>query len=240
MPSTVQVRGTVKSVWSALAKLFLTQESFFSTEVFNRSPTEEARVMLAAAEPGALLLHWLTPEEPDLIMIAGAYVASDPEVTVSSQYHDNLFQAFLSKSGFFVLRASGKGKVACSAKGSIHKLTLQKGEVHAIDNGHLVAWSANMQYKTRMANGRSVTASITSGEGPYVFLPRPRYDLSSEPQAQRHSVHGKERSRSAVMALQSGSHFGRFCNHWTLHLRHVRFVQALLFGILINRRHIYM
>lgn len=49
--------------------------------------------------------------------------------------------------GLFLLRARGPGTLAVCAFGAIERYDLRRGEIRDIDNGHLVAWSADMQYR---------------------------------------------------------------------------------------------
>ena len=62
------------------------------------------------------------------------------------------------------MKASGSGVLAIASYGSIHKYTLLDRERRLVDNGHLVAWTASMGLRTKMASS-SVWGSISSGEG---------------------------------------------------------------------------
>ena len=122
--------------------------------------------MMAPRDPGGIALHPLTPTGDDLLLTTGAYVASDVGVAISVEPQARFRNSLLSGTGFFLLRASGRGTVACAAYGSIHKYTLKAGEKRSVDNGHLVAWSATMKYRVGLANPRGgIWTSMTSGEG---------------------------------------------------------------------------
>jgi uncharacterized protein (TIGR00266 family) len=165
----VEVRGVMSGgIFGALARSFLTNESFFTTLVENTNRSAVAEVMMAPSEPGGIILHKLTGL--DLLLTSGAYVASDVNVKVSSEMQTAIGNSLMSGTGFFLLRASGRGYVACGAHGSVHKYVLSAGEIRSVDNGHLVAWSASMRYwvglaSTGRGSGMRIMNSMTSGEG---------------------------------------------------------------------------
>ena len=162
----VQVEGVMSGgFWGSLVRAFFGGESFFTTVVENNSFEQAGDVMLAAADPGGIELHRLSPQQ-DLLLLAGAYVASDANVKITTELQSKLQNSLLSGTGFFLLRASGRGTVACAAYGSIHKYELKAGETRAVDNGHLVAWTANTPYRVGLANARGgIVTSFKSGEG---------------------------------------------------------------------------
>ena len=171
-----EVQGVLSggSLWSSLSRVLFGGESFFTTQVENTSHEQVGDVMLAPKDPGGIALHPLSsgPVDggsgggSDLLLTSGAYVASDVGVTISTELQSRLKNSLLSGTGFFLLRASGKGMVACAAYGSIHKYVLKVGEKRSVDNGHLVAWSDTLTYRTGLANARGgVFTSMTSGEG---------------------------------------------------------------------------
>ena len=167
--SGVEVQGVLSggSLWSSLSRVFFGGESFFTTQVENTSHEQVGDVMLAPKDPGGIALHQLSGGDgSDLLLTSGAYVASDVGVTISTELQSRLKNSLLSGTGFFLLRASGQGTVACAAYGGIHKYMLKVGEKRSVDNGHLVAWSDTLMYRTGLANARGgVFTSITSGEG---------------------------------------------------------------------------
>lgn len=162
----VEVQGVLSGgIFASFFRVFLGGESFFTTLVENTQHEGICNVMLAAADPGGIELHKLTTNQ-DLLLTSGAYAASDTTVTITTELQSRLQNSLLSGTGFFLLRASGNGTVACAAYGSIHKYQLKVGETRAVDNGHLVAWSANMNYRVGLANARQgILASMKSGEG---------------------------------------------------------------------------
>lgn len=168
----IQVKGYLSGgFFSSLARLFLTNESFFTTKVENDS-SGAADVMMAPSTPGGIVLHILAGGGDDLLLTSGSYVASDARVNISTEMQSRFGNSLLSGTGFFLLRASGRGNVAFAAYGSVHQYTLRPGDVRAVDNGHLVAWSAHMKYRTGLASG-GIMNSLTSGEGLMCFFEGP-------------------------------------------------------------------
>ena len=45
------------------------------------------------------------------------------------------------------MRARGPGTLGLAAYGAIEQYELRGGEVRDVDNGHLVAWTGNMDYE---------------------------------------------------------------------------------------------
>ena len=68
-------------------------------------------------------------------------------------------------------RTSGKGQVAVNGFGSLFTLEVTAGKDMTIDNGHVVAWDANLRYELSVATNQNrgmlgnLVNSMTSGEG---------------------------------------------------------------------------
>jgi uncharacterized protein (TIGR00266 family) len=215
----IQVRGVMPGgILGGLARVFLTRESFFTTKVQNTSSSSRADVLLAPADPGGLVLHALQGQNDDLLLTSGSYVASDSNVQISSDMQTGISNSLLSGTGFFLLRASGRGIVAVAAYGSVHEYRLQEGEERAVDNGHLVAWSANLTYRTALASGRSggrgIVDSMTSGEGLMCFFRGPGtiYLQSHKPEKEADTVVKGTKRKARQGAAGTGALFGiPFC-----------------------------
>ena len=153
-----------------------------------------ATVMMAPSNPGGIVLHRIgnTPSTTttstnthNLLLISGAYIASDSSIVVEStrQTHAKVSTVLLSGTGYCVLRASissthneGRGErgnkegiIAFGAYGSVHKFVLSVGEIRAVDNGHVLAWSESMTYWMDLANASSSSGGATSGIGNRVY-----------------------------------------------------------------------
>lgn len=167
MSRGIDVNGTLPGgILGALARMFLTNESFFSTRVENASSYIPGDVLIAPSEPGGIALHRLAHGE-DLLLTSGAYLAADDGVTMTSvTQRGRLGNSLMSGTGLFLLRASGHGNVAINSFGSILKYSLGPGQTRMVDNGHLVAWTGSMKYTMKLASRKAgIFGSLTSGEG---------------------------------------------------------------------------
>lgn len=156
---------------SALFRSTLTGESLFY-QVIRAGPEGGGSAILAAPYPGAIATISVTPDHP-FVLSRGSFLAAENDVKIDSMVQSSLVNSFFSGTGLFLLRAEGVGTIALSAFGSLQRFDLAPGETLTVDNGHLVAWSALMTYRTDFANRRSITASLTSGEGLMCFFTGP-------------------------------------------------------------------
>ena len=177
-----------------------TNESLFSQTLLARGG--DADVVLGAPEVGDVELIRLEPGSPYLIT-KGAFLASDDSITISTATQRNVLGAFTSGAGLFVLHAEGRGTLAVNAHGSILAFDLAAGETRAVDNGHLIAWSAAMPYEMRLAGGArgggllsSMYTSTASGEGLMCFFTGPgRLLLQSHKPPDAREEPGQRRKR---------------------------------------------
>lgn len=196
----VTVRGQLGrgGLLGALARTFLTRESFFTTKVHNTNARHDGDVLMAPSEPGGIVLHRLHNGDDGLYLTGGAYVASDATVQITSRVQRGLANSVWAGTGLFLLHAAGHGTIACAAYGAVHAYRLQRGETRVVDNGHLVAWTAGMRYTTGWAcrgagNGMlaNITASVTSGEGLMCYFEGPGvlYIQSHKPKLEKEGDH---------------------------------------------------
>jgi len=149
-----------KGLLGGLTRKLLTGESlFFQTLSATRGAGE---VMLASAYPGEIQVLELDGSE-EYILQKDGFLAAEESIEISTKAQ-NLTKGLFSGEGFFVMRISGVGKVAISTYGGLHKLSIALGETRIIDNSHMVAWSANANYKIEKAS-KGWGSSFTSGEG---------------------------------------------------------------------------
>lgn len=161
MSETMNVDSKLeKGLLGSLTRKLLTGESlFFQTLTASRGPGE---VMLASAYPGEIHVLELDGSE-EYILQKDGFLAAEESIEISTKAQ-NLTKGLFSGEGFFVMRVSGTGKIAISTYGGIHKLSVPPGETRIIDNSHMVAWSANANYKIEKAS-KGWVSSFTSGEG---------------------------------------------------------------------------
>ena len=95
-------------------------------------------------------------------MIDG-FLAATEDIKVDTKMQ-SLGKGLLSGEGLFLVNISGEGTVFLSSYGAIHEIDIPEGEEMIIDNGHLVAWPADMEYEVKKASS-GWFSSLTSGEG---------------------------------------------------------------------------
>ena len=161
MSETMDVDSKMeRGLLGGLTRKLLTGETlFFQTLKASRGAGD---VLLASAYPGEIQILELDGSEEYLLQKDG-FLAAEETVEIATKAQ-NLTKGLFSGEGFFVMRISGKGKIAISTYGGIHKISIAPGETKIIDNSHMVAWSANANYKIEKAS-KGWVSSFTSGEG---------------------------------------------------------------------------
>jgi uncharacterized protein (TIGR00266 family) len=147
-------------VIQGLARKLLSNEKLFFQHISATAGPGEAT--FAPAFPGAIFPIQLDGNQKIRIQKDG-FLACTAGITLET-IAQNLAKGLFSKEGFFIMRAGGQGILFVSSYGAIHAVNIQPGRTVNIDNGHLVAWSNDMQYKLKKAS-RSLVHSVTSGEG---------------------------------------------------------------------------
>jgi uncharacterized protein (TIGR00266 family) len=142
MDPHVQVKTAARGgVLAGLSRALLTGESFFqNTYSVEGKP---GKVTFAPGSPGAIVAHDM---KGDLNLEKGAYLASDPGVTIHSKF-EGLKGLF--NEGLFVMRATGKGTLFFAGYGDVKRVEVE-GE-YLVDNGYAVAWDAGLTYKLTRA-----------------------------------------------------------------------------------------
>jgi len=161
MSETVDVDSKMeRGLLGGLTRKLLTGETlFFQTLTASRGKGD---VLMASAYPGEIAILELDGSE-EYILQKDGFLAAEESIEISTKAQ-NLTKGLFSGEGFFVMRISGKGKIAISTYGGIHKISLAPGETKIIDNSHMVAWSANSNYNIEKAS-KGWVSSFTSGEG---------------------------------------------------------------------------
>jgi len=161
MSDTVDVDSKMeRGFLGSLARKFLTGETLFFQSL--KATRGAGNVLMASAYPGEIHILDLDGTE-EYILQKDGFLAAEETIEISTKAQ-NLTKGLFSGEGFFIMRISGQGKIAISTYGGIHKITLAPGETRIIDNSHMVAWSANANYKIEKAS-KGWVSSFTSGEG---------------------------------------------------------------------------
>ena len=159
MSNTVDVEGKMEGgLLGGIGRMLAGEKFFFQTLNAQRGSGE---VLLAPSIPGDIVDVELDGTY-DLVVQKDGFLAGTMGLEVSSKMQ-NLMQGLFSGEGFFTLKVGGKGTVFLNAYGGIHAINLEAGEERIIDNSHLVAWPAYMDYKIEKASSGWIS-SFTSGE----------------------------------------------------------------------------
>lgn len=97
----------------------------------------------------------------DFMLASGAYVASEMGVTMDSSWSGS--KGFFGGGGLILLKVSGRGKVIASSFGAIEERTLSAGQHYTVDTGHIVGFSASIQFAVKKSG--SWKSTILGGEG---------------------------------------------------------------------------
>jgi uncharacterized protein (TIGR00266 family) len=143
-------------LFKGLTKKYLGGESLFVNH-FKNNTAKPLTLHLSQATPGDIEIKELNGES--YCLQQGAYIASDPGVTLGLQWAG--FGSFIGREGLFKLVVSGYGKVVFGAYGGIVEKEVN-GE-YIVDSGHLVAYEPTMKLKPQLAGG--IFGSLFGGEG---------------------------------------------------------------------------
>jgi len=148
--------GMGKRLLKGLKRMALGGESFFTNTY--TAQNQQGHVSFAPSLCGDMVVHDCQGEQ--LIIQGSSYVAAPDSVTVDTQFQG--FKGFFSGESMFFLTATGHGPVLMNAFGAIETLDLN-GEM-IIDTGHLVAFTAGINYTVVKASAGWIS-SFLSGEG---------------------------------------------------------------------------
>ena len=151
-------RSGLGGLMSALGRSITSGESMFITEATATSNDAE----LAVAPSNIGKIEKLVIGADQYRLNTGAYLASDASVHYNMVRQDIGKAIFAGTGGLFVMETSGTGDLLISSFGDIIELTVEPGRPLTIDNEHVLAWSADLDYRIRVASGMF---GFTSGEG---------------------------------------------------------------------------
>lgn len=157
----IQVIGTLSGgMWRSLKRSALGGESLFFQEL--KAENGAGEVMIAPAVPGDIKVLPVTGGQ-DYYVKNGSLLASFENVTIDTKMQ-KISRGLFSGAGLFVIHATGTGSIAVSAFGALIEVPVPAGQKYVVDNGHLVAWYGDMEYRI-VRGGKSWVSSVTSGEG---------------------------------------------------------------------------
>jgi uncharacterized protein (TIGR00266 family) len=168
MDGTLDLSGNMQGgILSGIARRLVAGESLFTQKIVaTRGPGD---TLLSQVVPGAI--HVFEVGDRQYKLSDGAFLAAESAVDIKVRTQGIGGTLFGNTGGLFIMETSGKGKIAVGGFGSLFLLDIQHGQNPVIDNGHVVAWDANLIYEMTMSTSRSggmlsnLVSSQTSGEG---------------------------------------------------------------------------
>ena len=164
--SNVELEGKMNSgkkglggVLGAIGRSVTSGESIFITHAQGLS--DDAFIGIAPATPGKIVSLDVSGAT-QYRLNTGAFLACDNgvEYVMKSQ---SIGKAFMGGTGgFFVMETQGTGNILVSAFGDILTMEITPDKPLTIDNEHVVAWDASLDYDIHVASG---TFGFKTGEG---------------------------------------------------------------------------
>jgi len=159
MDKTAKIEGKMQGgAWKAIKRTVLTSETFFLTTIRATGPNTE--VYLAPRAVGDIEVLELNNSE--YIVQGGSFLASESTVDFDANFTG--WKGLFSGEGIFMIKVSGTGKVFASSFGGIIKKEVAAGETFIVDNGHIVAFPADMKYSIHKS-GDTILGMVITGEG---------------------------------------------------------------------------
>lgn len=143
---------------SALGRSLTSGESMFITEAEGKSG--RSYIGIAPAIPGAI--HKLTVGQRQYCLNTGAFLASDNTVSYEMKEQSLANAFFGGTGGLFVMKTEGEGDLLVNAFGALVELEVTSDKSLTIDNEHVIAWDASLDYDIEIASG---AFGFTTGEG---------------------------------------------------------------------------
>lgn len=152
-----QSRG-IGGLLGAIGRSLTSGESMFITEAVGTA--DNGVIGIAPAIPGKI--HRLSVGANQYRLNTGAFLASDSSVSYAMK-SQNVGKAFFGGTGgLFVMETQGQGDLLVNAFGDLVELAVTPGAPVTIDNEHVVAWDASLNYEIAVASG---SFGFTTGEG---------------------------------------------------------------------------
>ena len=146
-------------VFSAIGRSITSGESMFVTTATGTSPDGE--IAVAPPIPGKIVELGIDGAH-QYRLNTGAFLACD-EAVEYTMVNQGITKAFFGNTGgLFVMEVHGEGSLLVSAFGDLLALDVTPDEPLVVDNEHVVAWDAGLDYHIEVASGMF---GFTTGEG---------------------------------------------------------------------------
>ena len=142
-------------------KRMMAAESFFLNRFTGE--TGGGEIYLTPALPGDVQDYLLEPQS-EIFLQSGAFLACSDAVQVDTKFQG--LRGMFSREGLFFLRAAAEtqaGQVFFHTYGALVELAVNPGESLIVDNGHLVAFTAGVDYSIDRVRG--LKPLLLGGEG---------------------------------------------------------------------------
>lgn len=160
MDPSMELKTAVKGGLFGGFKRVLARESFFVNEF---SSPKGGRLGLAPIYTGDMA-HIAMEAGERWVVASGGYMASSLAIDTDSKFQGFTKGFFSGESMFFLqCSATAPSDLFIAAYGAFEIFDLKPGESLLLDNGHLVAMEAQVQFDIRKVGG--IKSTIFSGEG---------------------------------------------------------------------------
>lgn len=159
--SGVELKGKVNSkggLIGALGKSWVSGESTFITKA--TATKDGALLGVAPALPGQIAA--LEVGANQYCLNTNAFLACTESVSYGIKKQKLSHAIFSRTGGLFVMKTTGSGTIFVNAFGTLRMLEVTPDRPFRIDNEHVVAWDAKLDYQLRIASG---TIGFVTGEG---------------------------------------------------------------------------
>ncbi|MDR0220884.1 MAG: TIGR00266 family protein [Lachnospiraceae bacterium] len=142
----------------AIGRSMVSGESFFITTA--RGLNDGAKLAIAPAMPGSIRELPVGPQQWRIR--DNAFLACDSSVSYEIKSQSLGKALFGGTGGLFIMQTQGTGSMLVNSYGDIQEINMDGRSNLIVDNTHVVAWSASLDYDIRVASG---TFGFTTGEG---------------------------------------------------------------------------
>ena len=150
--------GGLGGFLKAVARSAATGEGIFITTATGN--TDTARIAVAPATPG--MVAKLEVGAKQYRLNTGAFLACDNSVAYEVRSQSFGKALFGGTGGFFIMETVGQGDLLVNAFGALIELEVTPDRPLTVDNHHVVAWDAALDYNIHPASG---VIGFKSGEG---------------------------------------------------------------------------
>lgn len=150
--------GGIGGFVKAMGRSMVSGESFFITRA--KGMNDGAKIAIAPSLPGAVRELQLGAQQWRIR--DSAFLACDANVSYEMKRQSIGKAMFGGTGGLFIMESKGTGSMLIGSYGDMLELQADGVNPLIVDNSHVVAWSATLNYNIKVASG---TFGFTTGEG---------------------------------------------------------------------------